>query len=133
MIGIQERGAIDIEVWVMPIKESRIEELDTHPVEGQWGISQLEKLSLKISETFDIFEDSFVYYKHPIGLSNQIWRLWYVPNHFDLAVYNGGIRITYVQHLSSIIPKFKLVQFKIWFRLQCDQWLIIKALWILNR
>ena len=133
MVGIQERGAIDIEVWVMPIKESRIEELDTHPVEGQWGVSQLEKLSLKISDTFDIFEDSFVYYKHPISLSNQIWRLWYVPNHFDLAVYNGSIRITYVQHLPSIITKFKLVQLKIWFRLQCDQWLIIKALWILNR
>ncbi len=61
-VGIQERGPIDVEVRVMPEEESRVKELDTHPVKGQWGVSQLEKLSLKGSLTFDIFEDSFVYY-----------------------------------------------------------------------
>ena len=80
----------------MPIEEGSVEELGTDPVDGQRGVSQLEKLSLEGSETFDVLEDSLVYNKHSLNLSNQMRRLRQVPNHFYLAVYNGGIGISNV-------------------------------------
>ena len=78
----------------MPIEEGSVEELGTDPVDVQRGVSQLEKLSLEGSETFDVLEDSLVYNKHSLNLSNQMRRLRQVPNHFYLAVYNGDIGIS---------------------------------------
>jgi hypothetical protein len=80
----------------LPIEEGSVEELGTDPVDVQRGVSQLEKLSLEGSETFDVLEDRLVYNKHSLNLSNKMWRLRHVPSHFYLAVYNGGIGISNV-------------------------------------